>query len=64
MSKIKPCPRCGGQPLTDIHTLVTWIRCKDCGFIVVGETEDEARSKWDAEGSPGGCECESCSIEG
>ena len=56
--KARPCPRCGGKPVCSIHTMITWIRCRECGYIVTGETADEAVKKWNVDDT----ECQSCKI--
>lgn len=59
---INPCPRCGGQPILTVRTLITRITCRDCGYMIIDNDKDVAVAKWNGEGNKGGG-CEACGNE-
>ena len=46
MARIEKCPRCGGDPLLDTRTLITYITCLDCGFRVFDTEQSAAVNRW------------------
>lgn len=64
MGKLKRCPMCGGEGIISPHTLVTWIKCRDCYYIISGDTEQEAIDIWnEANRDLVDCDGDACDLQ-
>ena len=54
--KVNPCPRCGGSPVLDTRTLITYIRCMDCGYQVMDMDKVECIEKWNSDNCKDACD--------
>lgn len=41
MSRLAPCPFCGGTPVLEDHRLMWAVRCSDCSACVLGDRAPE-----------------------